>query len=100
MSLSIARGLFHFSGTSPTEPVPGNGPTIPRNGATDQQPQTIGWALPGDGLDLYAAKTTVVCEEGTHPVVKKDGNTVTVDCEPDKPKPAPKQGKPNIPILD
>jgi hypothetical protein len=100
MSFNIARSLFHFSGTSPMEPVPGNGPTTPSNGPTDQHPQSIGWAHPGDGLDLSAAKTVVVCQEGTHPVVKTEGNKVTVDCVPDKPKQTPKQGKPNIPILD
>jgi hypothetical protein len=98
MNLSIARSLFHFSGND-TQPVPGNGPTVPSDGPTKPLPPSVGLGAV-DGVDLTFAKTVVTCEEGTHPVIKTEGQTVTVTCEPDAPKQTPKQGKRNIPILD
>jgi hypothetical protein len=98
MSFSIARCPFHFSGTSTTEPVPGNGPTIPGNGPTDQKPQAIGWALPDDGVD-FSARSVIVCQEGTEPMVKVEGNKVTVDCVPSKPKRLPSRASPTSPSL-
>jgi hypothetical protein len=76
----------------PQEPVPGTGPTAP-TGPRNPFP-------PMDGVDLTFAKTVVTCEEGTHPVVKTEGQTTTVTCEPDAPKPSQKQGKRNVPIID
>jgi hypothetical protein len=98
MSFSIARSPFHFSGTSTTEPVPGNGPTIPGHGPTDQKPQAIGWALPDDGVD-FSARSVIVCQEGTEPMVKVEGNKVTVDCVPSKPKRLPSRASPTSPSL-
>jgi hypothetical protein len=99
VNFSIPRNLFHFGGTDP-QPVPGNGPTVPSDGSTAPLPPSVGLAAI-DGVDFsQAAKRVIVCPDGTQPAVKVEGNTVTVACEPVKPKPAPKEGTSNVPILD
>jgi hypothetical protein len=99
MNFSIARNLLHFGGTD-SQPVPGNGPTVPSDGSTDPLPPSVGLGAI-DGVDFsQTGKRVIVCADGTQPAVKVEGNTVTVACVPVKPKPAPKEGTINVPILD